>query len=358
MAADADEVRAWRYYKYTDPGSGQEYYYDAATAETQWTKPDGYDDMTVTGPPPTDDTQENTVDAVDKLSKQATGTSRGNENEEAKNFTKDPPKISFDKPARTQAAKGQARKQGVDGSTTHHKPQGPHDYNIWYNTFVGNDKNRRVGLALTRCNPERDEGWTRADRTDPDCQRTFFCLHFARGCCIQGSRCTYRHHVPREWECEILGQNLARDCFGRSRHNDHRADGYGVGSFTSESHALYVTGMGEAAVETMSALLEREFSIFGTVERVHYRQGKSFAFVHYKHRTNAEFAKQALADQLMDGRYHLTLRWATEQTKWKASATTAKRKLLQAAEQKGLLPEQTEKGDDGHGDLKKAKRKR
>lgn len=39
--------------------------------------------------------------------------------------------------------------------------------------------------ALTRCNPETDSGYTKADLYEKFSSN--FCFHFARGCCCEGT---------------------------------------------------------------------------------------------------------------------------------------------------------------------------
>ena len=90
---------------------------------------------------------------------------------------------------------------------------------------------------------DRDCGFTKADILDPDGKTTFFCHHFARGCCnlgaggvdggacdmagIAGAECSFLHRIPTELDVPRI-DNL-KDCFGRDRHRQHRDDMGGVG---------------------------------------------------------------------------------------------------------------------------------
>ena len=64
---------------------------------------------------------------------------------------------------------------------------------------MGEQKMKEKVLALTRCDPDIDSGFTKADKFDKS--NSYFCIHFARGCCCEGSNCKYFHHVPNLKEC-------------------------------------------------------------------------------------------------------------------------------------------------------------
>jgi hypothetical protein len=57
-----------------------------------------------------------------------------------------------------------------------------------------------VKQAMTRCDPELDSGYTKADLHER--KTGYFCVHFARGCCCEGPNCRYFHRVPSLEECE------------------------------------------------------------------------------------------------------------------------------------------------------------
>ena len=53
--------------------------------------------------------------------------------------------------------------------------------------------------ALTRCDPEIDSGYTKADVMEK--YSTHFCLHFSHGCCAEGVNCKYYNHIPTIDDC-------------------------------------------------------------------------------------------------------------------------------------------------------------
>jgi hypothetical protein len=55
---------------------------------------------------------------------------------------------------------------------------------------------------LTRCEPEVHSGITKADMYEK--YSTYFCIHFAHGCCTEGVNCKYYHHPPTISECKAI----------------------------------------------------------------------------------------------------------------------------------------------------------
>ena len=74
--------------------------------------------------------------------------------------------------------------------------------------------------ALSRCDPEMDCGYTRADVEKGF--KSWFCLWFCKGCCIEGVNCKYYHRIPTLKDCQ--GVDNSRDIFGRERFNKDRTD--------------------------------------------------------------------------------------------------------------------------------------
>ena len=95
--------------------------------------------------------------------------------------------------------------------------------------------------ALTKCDPEKDAGFTKAN-TFEKAGSAWFCVYFARGSCTEGVNCRYYHRVPNEDDCLKESDNL-KDTFGRTRHASHKTDMTGIGSFNKECRTLYVTGV-------------------------------------------------------------------------------------------------------------------
>lgn len=88
------------------------------------------------------------------------------------------------------------------------------------------------------------------------------------------------------------------DVFGRERFDEHRQDHGGVGSMRSDSKTLYV---GRIHIDPgMEASVQKHFRQWGEIERVKILRDKGVAFVTYQTRLNAEFAKEAMANQSLD----------------------------------------------------------
>lgn len=106
---------------------------------------------------------------------------------------------SSSRPARPQISHSKL-KQLRDAAETSNQPGGG-SYNIWYNKFSGGDtqadRNKNFVKADTRCNIQRDQGWTKADGKGkgkvvqgmgdgPGKEGNYCCLFFARGHCPNG----------------------------------------------------------------------------------------------------------------------------------------------------------------------------
>lgn len=83
--------------------------------------------------------------------------------------------------------------------------------------------------------------------------------------------------------------DLGHDCFGRDRHQSHRDDMGGVGSFEKECRTLYVGGL--SIRSGLEKVLSTEFGEWGELEEVKIIPRLHIAFLTYKNRMNAEFAK-------------------------------------------------------------------
>jgi pre-mRNA-splicing factor CWC2 len=188
-------------------------------------------------------------------------------------------------------------------------------YNIWYHKKVGIQERKKrhevhdVEVSkLPRCNPRRDSGWTRGSQLAD----THICLHFARGECSLGSECRHLHRVPcqEDFEC----QETMYDCFGRKRHRDDKEDMGGVGSFLRDNVALYLGNLYNirGGVKHVYKLVAEQFGVYGPIDSIRVLPDKPVAFVHYRWRCSAEFAKEAMIDQVLgDGHdTSLNVRWA------------------------------------------------
>lgn len=89
-----------------------------------------------------------------------------------------------------------ARKQVEESvSTRFAYRQGDEEYNIWFNKFLSDgNKYKDRDAALTKLLPHEDSGYTRADKYEKF--NSFFCLHYCRGCCVEGVNCRYYHRIP------------------------------------------------------------------------------------------------------------------------------------------------------------------
>ncbi|KAG0247740.1 Pre-mRNA-splicing factor [Mortierella polycephala] len=118
--------------------------------------------------------------------------------------------------------------------------------------------------------------------------------------------CGWLHRIPTRQDHVDSGV----DVFGRERFDEHRDDRGGVGSIRSDSKTLYVGRIHQAP--DMEATVEKHFKAWGDLERIKVLQDKGIAFVTYQSRLNAEFAKEAMANQSLDHGEIVNIRWATE----------------------------------------------
>ena len=238
--------------------------------------------------------------------------------------------------------------------------QGDEEYNIWYDKYISDTKDKEREKALTRCEPEVDAGYTKADKMEK--YSTYFCIHFARGCCVEGANCKYYHRIPTLEECEQIDQ--IRDIFGRARFSDHREDMEGVGSFLKECRTLYVTDFrmpaGNDPIGQMYEILWRHFSPWGDIEDINVHPGKAEATIRYAHRCMAEFAKVAMSNQSLDADEILVVKWAQEEEdadkekeEKKEDDKKKKKRRRKKAEPKPLIEE---KYESGYGDEKEVSR--
>ena len=84
---------------------------------------------------------------------------------------------------RQEALQKPARRQVADMKRDIAYVEGNYDYNIWYDKFL-TDRNAIIERApsMTRCKPETDSGFTKAD-TFQKKGATYFCAYFPRGAC-------------------------------------------------------------------------------------------------------------------------------------------------------------------------------
>jgi len=202
----------------------------------------------------------------------------------------------YNRPARVQVDVSQMKKtiNEVTGN-----------YNIWYNRYTGGDnyKYKPLTRAEYRCDIEKDSGLTKADNNP---HASYFCIHFAHGCCSKGKDCTFLHRVPDEYDRE----ETTKDCFGREKFFEERQDMGGVGTFSRENKTLYIGHISTSP--DREEIVRKHFGAFGDIEYIKVLKDKAVAFVQYKLRSVAEFVKEAMYGQSLDGDEVLNVRWATE----------------------------------------------
>lgn len=244
-------------------------------------------------------------------------------------------KTLLKRPARKQASADEKHKVQT-------RPEGALEYNVWYHKWFGeHSQSRDNGPALTRCIMERDCGFTKGDLLDPEGKTTFFCSHFARGCCNLGAECSFYHRIPTELDVPKI-DNM-KDCFGRDRFRSHRDDMGGVGAFDQDCRTLYVGGL--SLFENIEEILWNEFGEWGTPEHINVVRRLNIGFVRYHNRLNAEFAKVAMADQLLAGACQINVRWAYEDPNPNSQTQKMmeqRAKMLEAAVKRGFLDEHGE----------------
>ncbi|SMN22806.1 similar to Saccharomyces cerevisiae YDL209C CWC2 Member of the NineTeen Complex (NTC) that contains Prp19p and stabilizes U6 snRNA in catalytic forms of the spliceosome containing U2 [Maudiozyma saulgeensis] len=179
-------------------------------------------------------------------------------------------------------------------------PQNGLTFNLWYNKWsqgsTGNGNERHV--TPFRLDPKKDQGTTRASSKDDK-----FCIYFARGCCVMGSKCSYMHHVPDENDAILWSQNDMIDCFGREKHAEFREDMGGIGSFRRQNATLYIGGITNALngkplkPTQIESRIRFMFTRLGSIDRIRYITEKNCAFVKYRRQINAEFAREAMMNQ-------------------------------------------------------------
>jgi RNA recognition motif-containing protein len=87
----------------------------------------------------------------------------------------------------------------------------------------------------------------------------------------------------------------------------------GVGGFIRENRTLYV---GRIAIsQDTENVIRRQFGQFGPLERVRILKNRGVAFVTYKTRANAEFAREAMMNQNLENNEIINVRWATADPK-------------------------------------------
>jgi len=133
--------------------------------------------------------------------------------------------------------------------------------------------------SLTKCNPQIDTGYTKADKFEKS-GATFFCVYFARGACSEGVNCRFYHRVPQEEDLVKADEDNLRDCFGRARHATHKDNCTGIGSFNKECRTLLITHIilsiekQSSSVRDMVRTIYEYFSVWGEIEDINFNAAK------------------------------------------------------------------------------------
>lgn len=229
-----------------------------------------------------------------------------------KMWTREGERASKSRPARTQ----------YDPETgpriRHRSDDAKGDFNVWWgkhataNGSTARDFNSAV-KATTRCAPILDAGVTKGDGNGT----SSVCVHFARGCCTVGAACEYLHRLPTAFDDAT--NHMMYDIFGRPKHHTERDDNGGTGSYMRIGRTLYMFFGGAVdpkwGARKVYEEVANQFGEFGPIEDVTVKFERRFAFVRYKFRASAEFAKEAMAGQTLwtdDSAEPLNVRWAND----------------------------------------------
>ena len=279
--------------RYHEEGTGRDYFYDPQSQRTEWEAPIWA--AVINGPEGEDYELLDSFKPTEKHAKYA-HLLRPNTWLEGKQYLTRPARKQIDKPF----LKDFAYQQGDD------------EYNFWFDKYLNDKPVRDRAPAATRCDLEKDVGYTKADLMEPE--TAYWCLHFVRGCCSEGGNCRFFHRIPNVEECKRIAHT--KDLFGRTRHATHRDDMGGIGCFQKECRTLCACDVkippGSDPVDQVNEMLWRHFSLWGRVEDITFIPSKCIAFVKYYHRCFAELAKEAMRNQSLDYDEVLMIKWAND----------------------------------------------
>lgn len=174
-------------------------------------------------------------------------------------------------------------------------------FNIWYLKWSGGDGLKNYVKLKFKVEINKDSGYTKARGSEP------ICVFFARGSCYLGKNCKYYHRLPLELDFPIPTQ----DCFGRDKTAEYRDDMDGVGSFNKHNRTLYLGGL-HSGGSNLDQVLTKHLQEYGPIEYIKVLYSKGCAFITFKSESQAQFIKEAMQNQLLDGNEILNIRWANE----------------------------------------------
>lgn len=134
----------------------------------------------------------------------------------------------------------------------------------------------------------------------------------------------YLHRVPTAEDEARHRAEPQYDIFGRERLAETGRT-KGVGSYSRDCTTLYafIGAAAQLPPEKLHQLLRDEFAEWGPIDDVHAVSSKAIAFVRYRWRASAEFAKAAMHQQVLMGgdvAAVLDVRWANDDPNPKARA--------------------------------------
>lgn len=176
-------------------------------------------------------------------------------------------------------------------------PQTGTVFNIWYLKWSGGDGTKHYEKSRFRVDIAEDSGLTKADKS----RTSTICLYFARGCCYKGKHCSYLHRLPTTSDYYPPTQ----DCFGRDKGSNSK-----VGNLQHYNTTLYVNGL--TVNNDTQAVLTRHFSEFGNIDKIKVIANLNCAFITYDNEHAAQFAREAMQRQALDGPEVLGVEWANE----------------------------------------------
>ena len=224
-----------------------------------------------------------------------------------KMWTKEGERVSKSRAARTQydPETGPRIRRARDEATNR-------DFNVWWGKSTARGYHD-TPKAVTRCAPILDAGTTRGDAAGVKA----LCYHFARGCCASGEGCEYLHRLPTAFD--DAHNHMMLDIFGRPKHHRERNDNDGTGSYMRVGRTLYMFFGGSVDpnwdAKRVYDEVSAQFGEFGPIEDVSVKFERRFAFVRFKFRASAEFAKEAMNGQTLwprDDAEPLSVRWAND----------------------------------------------
>ena len=178
----------------------------------------------------------------------------------------------------------------------------------------------------------------------------------------QGSRGHFFHRIPPLEDNQQIDDSV--DCFGRERHAEHRDDMEGTGSFLKPSRTLYVGRLRKedhGGATGLEKELWTQFGEWGELEAINVIANKPIAFVRYRCRASAEFAREAMNLRSL-GKHGdvLAVKWAHDdpnpEAQRQVEEADTKAVLLMVGAQGKLLSQETEekpvKGEGGLDDAK------